>query len=106
MIGLKLSFQKSVFAFLFFFFSCSVFFSENVYKIKETELNRILEQTKILEETVKKQSTQLQQYQILSSELKKDAENQKKKAEIYRDVAVGACVTSCVLGGILYLTNR
>lgn len=103
---LKHFLQKLVFSFLLLFFFCSVCFSETVFKIKETELNRILQETETLKEIVNEQSTQLQQYQKLSDELRNEAESQKKKTQFYKNVAIGACASSVLLGGSLWIISK
>ena len=93
--------KKSVFVFLLCLFSYSVCFSEPVFKITESELNQILTETENLKNIVSEQNKQLLQYQKLSNELKSEAESAKKKAQIYKGVAIGACAASVILGGAL-----
>lgn len=100
------SLRRLVLSFLLFSFFCSDCFSEIVFKIKETELEQISQQTKTLTDIVNEQNKQLQGYQKLSAELRKEVESQKKKAQIYKGIAIGACVSSVLLGGALLVTCK
>lgn len=96
---------KSVCALLLAFF-CSQCFSETVFKIKESELNQILAESETLREIVSEQSSQLTRLQELSQELRSEAESQRKKAQVYKGIAIGACVSSVLLGGALLVTCK
>lgn len=98
--------RKLVCAFLLLFFLCWDSCSEIVFKIKESELNRILQETETLKEIVNEQSTHIQQYQKLSDELKNEVESQKKKTQFYKNVAIGACASSVLLGGTLWIISK
>ena len=97
--------RKQVFICLLFLFSYSECFSENTFKIKESELNQILEETKNLTKIVNEQNNQLLQYQKLSVELRNEVENQKRKTQMYKNLAVAGCISTGALGGIIYFYN-
>lgn len=98
--------RKSACFFLLLFFSCWACCSETVYKITESELNQILAESETMKEIVSEQSNQLSQLRKLSQELRSEAEAQKKKAQVYKGIAIGACVSSVILAGALYMSNR
>ena len=100
------SLRKSACVFLLLSFSCWGGFSETVYRITESELNQILAETETMKGIVSEQSSQLSQLRKLSQELRSEAESQKKKAQVYKGIAIGACVSSVILGGALYMSNR
>ena len=100
------SLRKLVSLSLLLFFSCSACFSEAEYMIRESELDRILAETEELTRIVSEQSSQLSQLRILSEELRSEAESERRRAQIYKGVAVGACVSAALLGGALYLMSR
>ena len=95
----KSFFAKIGLCFLLLSFSCWATFSETVYRITESELNQILAETETMKGIVSEQSSQLSQLRKLSQELRSEAESQKKKAQVYKGIAIGACVSSVILGG-------
>lgn len=98
--------KRSACVCLLFFFSCSACFSETVFQIKESELTRIQQETENLTKIVSEQNSQLLQLQKLSSELRTEAESERKKAQLYKGIAIGACASSIILAGALIFTRK
>jgi hypothetical protein len=44
--------------------------------------------------------------QKLSSELRTEAERERKKAQLYKGIAIGACASSIILAGALIFSRK
>lgn len=105
--------RKSASFFLALLFLSSVCFAEKSYTITESELiqirtetDRMMMQVSELTESVKRLESQRNQYMTLSSELKKEAEKEKKKKEIWRSATI-TISASVIAGGVTYyLLNK
>jgi predicted Holliday junction resolvase-like endonuclease len=105
--------RKSAFIFLLSVLLLSHGISEKSYTITESELKEILNQTdktmmKVNELTgsVKKLESQRNEYMTLSSELRLEAEAERKKKEFWRNATITISV-SVIAGGVTYyLLNK
>jgi predicted Holliday junction resolvase-like endonuclease len=100
--------RKSVCFFLALFFSFSVGVSEAYFSISESELNQMQAETdkmmmKVNELTgsVKRLESQRNEYMTLSSELRLEAEAERKKKEFWRNATITISV-SVIAGGVVY----